>query len=264
MKMRLGILAVLLLVTAPLFAQEAALAPMATAGLANLESGFPATVIDTVTTQQGELELGIAGAYLTNGETYETATLQASYGVLSNVQLTIGTTLIIGEGLVPGNGDTDVALLAALVEEDGNLPSLGLELSGRLPTGRGFTGYDGTIAGVLTKSMGEARVHVNASYTTIGDDTVGGTMMAPVHTRNDADAFVVGVDFPLTTDVVMIVDALSKEARTEGTDRVEMVEVGVRAALSEADILGAAIGVGIGNGNGTPDFAAVMSYQRAI
>ena len=256
MKARFYLAMVVLVLAAPVFAQEAAMAPSTGGNIANLEAGFPAAIIDTNVTETGVIELGVAGAYVTNGAVYETGLVQVNYGVMPNVQASAKWPMILGEGLVAGNGDTVVAVTAGLLEEDADMPALGLEVAGKAPTGRGFTGYDGTVTGVLTKTFGDMRLHVNAGYTTIGNNVTAN--------RADADSFKVGIDFPLIDNVVMIVDAFSDEAPVKGADRIEAVEAGIRCALTDVDILSVGVGAGVGNGNATPAFVAVVGYQRAL
>ena len=257
MKVRLFLAVAVLAIAAPVFAQETAVPePTTVSNVANLEQGFPAQVVDTMPTETGRWELGVTGGYVTNGEAYETALLQANYGLVENVQMYAKWPLIVGEGRVVGNGDTSLEVLGKFVEEQDMIPSMAVELIGRTPTGEGFTGYDGTIRGIASKSFGDLRAHVNAAYTTIGNNETA--------SRNDADAFTIGVDYPLTDTVVLIVDAFSNESFVEGNDRVEMVEVGVRAAITDVDTVSFGVGTGVGNGNATPDFQAVLGYQRLI
>lgn len=259
MKKFLGAALLLAFAVAPVFGQGAGepidLGPV-TGGIGNLEPGFPASIADTTTTPETTWEAGLAGGYVTNGGTYEAALVQVNYGILENLQVRGTWGWLLGEGTVVGNGDTTIGLLWAFLAEEDAMPSMGIEIAGRAPTGDGFTGYNGTATGVLTKTVGETRVHFNAAYTTIGASNPG--------VRNDSDYFAVGMDYPLLDNLVLIVDAFSAEATFEGNDREEMVEAGVRAALSDVDILSFGVAVGIGNGNATPDFVAVVGYQRAL
>ena len=136
------------------------------------------------------------------------------------------------------------------------VPALGIELSGRFPTGYGFTGYDGTLNGVASKTFGEIRAHVNAAYTTIGNNDTAD--------RAHTDSFKIGADYMVVDNTCLIVDAFSNLAPARGLDRVQGAEVGVRTALTDVDILGVGIGFGLGNGNLTPDFTATVSYQREL
>ena len=259
MKKFLGAALLLAFAVAPVFGQGAGepidLGPV-TGGIGNLEPGFPAVIADTTTTPETAWEAGLAGAYVTNGGTYEAALVQVNYGILENLQIRGAWGWVIGEGTVAGNGDTTIGLLWAFLAEEDAMPSMGVEVAGRAPTGDGFTGYDGTATGVLTKTFGEVRAHLNAGYTTIGDSSPG--------MRNDSDYFAVGVDYPLLDNLVLIVDAYSQEAPLEGANRIEMIEAVVRAALTDVDILSVGVAASIGNGNITPDFVAVVGYQRAL
>jgi len=259
MKKFIGAALLFAFVVAPVFAQGAGepvdLGPVG-GGIGNLEPGFPTAIADTSTTPETAWEVGVAGSYITNGTVFEEALLQVNYGILENLQLRGTWAWVIGEGRVAGNGDTDVGLLWAFLAEDDMMPSMGIEISGKAPTGDGFTGYNGTAIGVLTKTFGEARVHLNAGYTTIGDDRPG--------IRNDADYFAIGMDYPLLDNLVLVADGFSLEAPVEGGDRIEMVEAGVRAAVTDVDIISFGVATSVGNGNITPDFTATLGYQRAL
>lgn len=264
MKKFLGVALLLAFAVAPVFAQDAGepidLGPIA-GGIGNLEPGFPAQIADTSVTPATAWEAGVALGYISaddthDGGTYETAVVQVNYGILDNLQARAAWGWLVGEGRVAGNGDTTLGLLWAPIAEDGMMPSMGIEVAVGLPTGDGFTGYSGTATGVVTKTLGEARAHLNAAYTTIGDSTPG--------VRNDADYFAVGMDYPILDNLVLVADLYSREAKSEGGDRVEMVEAGVRTTLSDVDILSLGIAVGVGNGNSTPDIGLVLGYQRAM
>lgn len=256
----LVVTALVLVAPVVVLAQEtdAAVCPPTTpaAEVSNIERGFPTQVIDVVPVAPGRIEAGLAGGYVTNGNTFETGLMRVNYGVIDDVQASIYWPLILGEGRVEGNGDTNLAVLWRAVMEDDMMPALGVELSGRTPTGLGFTGYDGTITGIASKMVGEARVNVNAAYTTIGNNRTA--------SRNDADFFGAGVDFPVMDNAVAILDVYSQESQVIGNDRVNVVELGGRMAISDTDTVSAGVGAGIGNGNATPDFLATLGYQRVF
>jgi hypothetical protein len=260
MMIRLLALVVLVFSIVPVFAQEEPVAAAPMSAAADLSAGFPTAVIDTVVLPVNKAEVGLAAGYLTDGFVYETGVLEVTYGFLANLQGTAKWPLILGEGRVEGNADTTLAVLWAAMEADGSMPALGLEVAGRFPTGYGFTGYDGSLTGVATFNIADARLHVNAGITTIGNNESIGDFCNRSHT----DSFKVGVDYMVVDNTCLIVDAFSNMAPWEGADRLEGVEVGVRAALTDVDVLSVGIGGGIGNGNVTPDFTATVGYQRAL
>lgn len=245
--------------------------PMASPA-ADLSTGLPTQIADTVTLPVNKAEVGAALGYVTDGGTYETGLLEFTYGILDNLQGTAKWPLILGEGHVTGNYDTTLALLWAPVKEEEYIPALGLELRGRFPTGNGFTGYDGTLNGIATKTFGEVRVHLNAAYTTVGNNTkLNGVFdvdndgdFDPVNARTHTDSFKIGADYMVVDNVDLIVDYFNNMALYEMQSRIQGAEVGVRAALTDVDILGVGVGFGLGNGNTTPDFTATVSYQREL
>lgn len=243
-------LVVVVLASACVFAQE----PMKSGPSAamDLSSGIPTAIADTVVLPVNAFEVALAGGYVTDGIVYETGLIALTYGVLEDVQITAKWPMIFGEGKVTGNGDTTIAALwAPWKVED---VSMGIELAGRTPTGEGFTGYDGTITGIATMPIGEVRAHVNAGYTTIGNNQTAD--------RAHTDSFKLGMDYMAMDDVCVILDVFSNMAPVRGADRLEMVEAGVRYAMTEVDIISAGVAVSIGNGNATPDFVGTLGYQR--
>ena len=247
MKMRLLAVAVVVLGAVSVFAADVG----TSAAAANLEPGFATTLADTTTTPVGKFSFGVNGSYLTDGGSLETALLEVAYGITADIQATAAWPLVVGEGKVAGNGDTYLALLWAPVKEQDWMPSMGVEIAGKLPTGYGFTGYDGTITGVASKVLGPVRAHVNASLTTLGKD-------------GHVDAYALGMDYMILDNVCLIVDGFSVQNPVPFADRVEMVEVGVRAAITDLDMVSVGVAVGIGNGDMTPDFTATVGYQREM
>ena len=252
MKKGLLVLAVVL-ASSVVFAQEAA--PLSSAAK-DLSAGFGTSVIDTLTLPAGKLELGAAAGYVTNSEVFETGLISVTYGIIDGLQANANWPLVLGEGHLDGNGDTNLGLLWEAVKDDGSTPALGLQLSGRIPTGYGFTGYNGTLTGVITKSFGEFRLLGNAGVTTIGKNGDDG--------RNHTDSFKIGADYMVLDNIDVIVDLSSDMASVQGADRIEALEIGMRYAMTDVDVLSAGIAVGIGNGNATPDFMGTVGYQRCF
>ncbi len=255
MKKLIGLALLLAFVAAPAVAQPVGLGPV-TEPVGNLEPGFPTAIADTTTTPATAVEFGVAGSYRTNGGTWEEALIQVNYGILDELQLRGTWNVIIGEGRVDGNFDTVAGLLWVPVLEEDMIPSMGIEISGRAPTGLGYTGYDASALGILTKTFGEARVHLNAGYTTIGDRRSG--------IRNDADFYALGMDYVIQDDLILVANASTEEARWKGVKRIHMIEAGVRSALTDVDILSFGVGAGLGPGKATPAFTATVGYQRAM
>ena len=251
MQMRLLAVAVVLMAAACVVAQEEPVSKPAATNSANLTPGFPTSIADNVVSPVNGFEFGLAGGYVTDGARYETALLSLTYGILDNLQLSGRWPVILGEGKVDGNGDTTLSLVWAPTD------ILGLELAGRFPTGDGFTGYDGTINGILTYPIDSVNLLANAAYTTVGNNT--GDIE-----REHTDSFKVGADYMALDNLCVIVDVFSDMALVRGADRVEMIEVGGRYDLTDVDILSMGMAVGIGNGNATPEFVGTVGYQREM
>jgi hypothetical protein len=287
MRKSLLTLVVLILASSAVFAQEAAVGGPAS----DLSAGFPTSIIDTVTLPISKWEVGVSAGYVTQspapkgvfdpgtlGSAYEPMILEVTYGVTESLQLTAKWPLIIGEADINGNGDTVLGAVWGIVKDEGAMPAMGIELAAKFPTGSGFTGYDGTITGIVSKAFGSLRVFGNAGYTTIGKD-LGPSAKSFIDLdgdldrdgdevafgkRSHTDSYKIGAAYMAMDNVCVIVDVLNNMSVIEGRDRITMVEGGARFAVTEVDTIGAGIGIGLGNGNATPDFTATVSYQRAL
>lgn len=288
MKKILALMVVVLAATC-VFAQE----PMKTGSspAMDISGSFPTSIIDTITLPVNGFEVGVSGTYVTTtagrsgvfypnaiGSVYYPVVGELTYGVIEDLQVTAKWPVIFGEGMRAGNGDTVIAGLWQAVKDDGTIPAMALELAAKFPTGKGFTGYDGTITGVISKAFGELRVFANAGYTTIGKDMsendkpffdLDGDLdhdgdEVAFGKRAHTDSFKLGAAYMAMDDLCVIVDVASNMSILEGEDRVDSVEVGARYAMTEVDIISAGIGVGVGNGNATPDLTATLGYQREL
>jgi len=275
MKVRFGLAVfVLIMVAAPVFAQEAAMAPKGMSDVRNLEAGFPTQSVDTMTVPQGKFGFGLSMGYLNAkgggiDDVLGPVVPAVNYGILPNLQLMFTMPLTIGEGKINGgnliygnttysaNLDTDWGFMWRINEETEYLPSFGLELSTKAPTGYGATGWNGTALGVASKTFGQLRTFVNAAITTIGKDLGG---------QNHVDSYLLGADYPVMDNMDLIVDVFTSQSTFSSLDeqRINVAEVGARYALSDCDTVSAGVGLGFGPGAATPDFTVTVAYERAM
>jgi len=267
MKIRVCLaLAALVLVAMPAFAQQAAMTPKPAGELKNLESGFPAQMITTATDDQGKWVLGFEGTYtnegltgLKNGKDFWSSMPQVSYGILPNLEVFARWPIIFGQAEFPGNGDTTLALRGRINDETDVIPSFGLQVAGRIPTGAENTDCDGTITAIATKSFGDLRLSVNAGLTTIGNNVTA--------SNSHTDSYVIGADYPVMSNVLLVSDFVTNQDPFTG-ERNNLFEVGVRSTVTEVDIVSAGVGIGIGHNGGVrndvPAWTATVGYQRLL
>lgn len=268
---------VLVLLAAPVFAQEAAVTPKTSGEVRNLEVGFPTQVVDTMTIPQGKFEFGLSMGYenfkgdAAVNDSFISVNPLVAYGIMPNLEVMFSMPLLLTEGTINyntgimgntdqgANFDTDWGLLWRINEEGDVLPSFGIGLSVKAPTGYGADGWDGTALGVMTKTIGPVRLNINASITTIGKSN------GNIITQDHLDSYGIGVDFPVMDNLVLIVDTFSSEDPqvTSGTARANVVEFGARFALTETDILSGSVGTSYGPGI-SPDLTLVVGYQKLL
>jgi hypothetical protein len=242
--------------------------PKAASEAGNLEAGFPTSLIDNTTVPTGRavfgMNLGADSGDVMPDQIMATTLLEVQYGVAPDVQLTAKWPLVLTEGAADGNFDTTVALLWAPVKEQDNVPALGAEVALRAPTGVGKSGWDGSITGIASKKFGEIGTFLNATYTTVGnnDDFFGVNIPRANHT----DSFKIGADYMVVDNVCVVADYVNQQSwiGVPGVDRVQLVEVGARIAVTDVDMVSIGTAFGVGNGNATPEIIGTVGYQRLL
>jgi len=268
--------------------------PQAASDAGNLEAGFPTSIIDNTTVPQGRLVVGInagidAGSPYPNVQddgtpafswkrTILTSMWEVQYGIMPDAQITAKWPLIVGKGVVSGNFDTTLALLWAPVKEDDTMPALGVEVAVRVPTGYGKSGWDASVTGVASKKLGEVGTFLNATYTTIGNNDDFNNVPA-VSRRNDTNSFKLGADYMVMDNICLVADYVNQQSWLSLTaadtdfggapdpftvDRVQLLEIGARMAVTDVDTVSVGVAVGVGNGNITPDMIGTVGYQRLL
>jgi hypothetical protein len=258
-------LVVLVMAAMPVFAQEAAMAPKTTGGVMDLGAGFPTQIIDTVTTPEGKVELGVNAGY-TNADAnhFYSTLLQVNYGIMPNLQSYVSLPLIVGEGEVEhgqafgtlnANFDSNWEMLYRINDETDTMPSFGIEGIAKAPTAAEDTGWNGTGSLVVTKTFGQFRAHLNAGYTTIGNDFGG---------NHYQDSYKLGSDYAVADNMLVIVDAFSNRSLISGDHRTNGVEAGMRYGLSDVDVISFGVGTGFGPSIAVTDLTATIGYQRLL
>ena len=139
----------------------------------NLDPNRPIGMEDAYAIPKGEigLEGGVRFNDRREGRTQVTFQPQIIYGAFDNAQIEIqGDLFTDPRSLVGANksGDLHLGLLYNFNTETLNLPAMAVRVEADLPTGVNSKGIDTQLTGILTRSFGRLRMHLNAGYTVMG------------------------------------------------------------------------------------------------
>src|SRR2546428_5738404 len=139
----------------------------------NLDKNRPVQLEDAYPIAKGEIALEGGGQFIDRrqGRTRFVFQPQILYGAFYNTQLEMGGDLFTEPTTVEGaekSGDLRISALYNFNTETLTLPALALKLDLELPTGVRSRGVDGSLTGILTRSFGRWRTHLNATYTVVG------------------------------------------------------------------------------------------------
>jgi hypothetical protein len=139
----------------------------------NLDPNRPIAIEDAYVIPKGEI--GVEGGVTFNDRKEGKGRFgfqpQIIYGAFENMQLELMTGLVTEPRTVSGDdksGDLSVGLLYNLNTETIDLPAFAVRAELGLPTGVNSKGVDTELTGVMTRSFGRWRTHVNVGYTFLG------------------------------------------------------------------------------------------------
>lgn len=209
----------------------------------NLDKNRPLQLEDAYPIAKGEIALEGGGRFLDRrqGRTRFVFQPQILYGAFYNTQLELGGDLLTEPTTVEGaekSGDLRVGALYNFNTETLSLPALAVKLDLEFPTGVRSRGVDGTLAGILTRSFGRWRTHLNAEYTVVG--SARGTE------RNGLYRLAAGVSYPLGYPMrfreTLIADVFTRQSDLSGRRSPTGVEVGLRHQFSSRIVLDGGLG----------------------
>ncbi|MEK7300551.1 MAG: hypothetical protein AAB072_05575, partial [Nitrospirota bacterium] len=139
----------------------------------NLDPNRPIGMEDAYAIPKGEI--GMEGGVRFNdrreGRTRVTFQPQIIYGAFDNTQIEIQGDLMSDPHTLVGaakSGDLHLGLLYNFNTETISLPAFAARVEVDLPTGVNSKGVDTQMTGVLTRSFGRLRAHLNVGYTILG------------------------------------------------------------------------------------------------
>ncbi len=209
----------------------------------NLDKNRPLRIEDAYPIAKGEIALegGTQFSDRRQGRTRVAFQPQILFGAFYNTQLEIGGDLFTEPTAIGGaekSGDLHVGVLYNFNTETLSLPALAVKLDLEFPTGVRSRGVDGTLAGLLTRSFGRWRTHLNAEYSVIGS--------ARGEERNGLYRLAVGVSYPLGYPMrfreTLIADVFTRQSELSGGRNPTGIEIGLRHQFSSRIVLDGGIG----------------------
>ena len=209
----------------------------------NLDPNRPIGMEDAYAIPKGEI--GMEGGVRFNdrreGRPSVTFQPQIIYGAFDNTQIEIQGDLMSDPNTLIGaakSGDLHVGVLYNFNTETISLPAFAVRLAVELPTGVNSKSVDTQMTGILTRSFGRLRVHLNAGYTVLG---------APQgQERPGAYRAVAAVSYPLgyptSFSDTLIASLYTRESDLRGQRNHTGFEIGLRHQLSSRLVLDGGLG----------------------
>ena len=222
----------------------------------NLDPNRPIAMEDAYAIPKGEIgiEGGVRFDDRREGRTRVTFQPQIIYGAFDNAQIELQGDLITEpHTLIGGNksGDLHAGLLYNFNTETVKVPALAVRAEVDLPTGLSSRGVDSQITGIMTRSFGRLRAHLNAGYTLLGSPQG--------QERPGAYRMVAAVSYPLGYPTsfrdTLIANVYTRQSDRRGQRNNTGVEVGLRHQLTSRLVLDGGIGTEFA---GPADRAAIL------
>ncbi len=209
----------------------------------NLDPNRPIGMEDAYAIPKGEI--GMEGGVRFNdrreGRTRVTFQPQIIYGAFENTQIEIQGDLMSDPHTLVGaakSGDLHLGVLYNFNTETISLPAFAARVEVDLPTGVNSKGVDTQMTGILTRSFGRLRVHLNAGYTVLGSPQG--------QERSGAYRAVAAVSYPLGYPTsfrdTLIASLYTRESDLRGQRNHSGVEIGLRHQLSSRLVLDGGLG----------------------
>lgn len=209
----------------------------------NLDPNRPIAIEDAYVVPEGEI--GVEGGILFNdrnqGKSQFTFQPQLIIGAFRNTQVEISSDLVTDPRTVVGadkSGNLTVGTLYNFNTETLNVPAFAARVQLGLPTGVNAKGVDTALTGVMTRSFGRWRTHLNIGYTFLG---------APQgQERSGAYRVVAAVSYPLGYPMsfrdTIIVNLFTSQSELVGQRNPTGVGIGIRHQLSSRVVFDSGIG----------------------
>lgn len=209
----------------------------------NLDPNRPIAIEDAYVIPKGEI--GVEGGLTFNdrkqGKSRFGFQPQIIYGAFDNTQIEIMSGLVTEPNTVSGDdksGDLSIAALYNFNTETLQLPAFAARVEVGLPTGVNSKGVDTELTGVMTRSFGRWRTHVNVGYTFSGSPQN--------NERSGTYRFVAAVSYPLGYPMsfrdTIIVNLFTRQSDLKGQNNPSGLGVGLRHQVSSRVVFDAGVG----------------------
>lgn len=209
----------------------------------NLDPNRPIGMEDAYAIPKGEI--GMEGGVRFNdrreGRTRVTFQPQIIYGAFDNTQIEIQGDLLTEPNTIVGaakSGDLHLGVLYNFNTETVQLPAFAVRVEADLPTGVNSNGVDTQLTGILTRSFGRLRAHLNVGYTFLG--------LPQGPERPGAYRAVAAVSYPLGYPTsfrdTLIASVYTRQSDLRGQRNNTGVEIGLRHQLTSRIVLDGGLG----------------------
>ena len=222
----------------------------------NLDPNRPIGMEDAYAIPKGEigLEGGVRFNDRRESRTRVTFQPQIIYGAFDNAQIEIQGDFITEPNSLVGvtkSRDLHLGLLYNFNTETLQLPAFAVRVGADLPTGVNSKGVDTQVTGILTRSFGRLRAHLNAGYTILGSPQG--------QERPGAYRAVAAVSYPLgypdSFRDTLIASVYTRQSDQHGQRNNTGCEIGLRHQLTSRVVLDAGLGTEF---YGPTDLAALL------
>ena len=209
----------------------------------NLDPNRPIGMEDAYAVPKGEigLEGGVRFNDRRQGRTNVTFQPQIIYGAFANTQIEIQGDLFTDPHSIVGankSGDLHLGVLYNFNTETLILPAMAIRVEADLPTGVNSKGVDTQVTGILTRSFGRLRVHLNGGYTVLGSPQG--------QERPGAYRAVAAISYPLgypgSFRDTLIASLYTRQSDLHGQRNHTGVEIGLRHQLTSRVVLDGGLG----------------------
>jgi len=209
----------------------------------NLDPNRPIGMEDAYAIAHGEI--GVEGGVRFNdrreGRTRLIFQPQIIYGAFANTQIEIQGDLFTEPNTLVGankSGDLHLGVLYNFNTETTALPAFAARVEADFPTGVNSKGVDTQLTGIMTRSIGRLRVHLNAGYTVLGSPQ--GQERPGVYRAVAAVSYPLG--YPMSFRDTLIASLYTRQSDLRGQRNNTGIEIGLRHQLTSRIVLDGGLG----------------------
>jgi hypothetical protein len=225
----------------------------------NLDEGRPLRLEDAYPIAYGELSVETGSRFSLNRQSADRFSfpVEILYGAYWNLHLGLGSSLATEPRTIDEpekSGDLHTFALYNFNQETLWLPALAAKVSMDFPTGVRSHGVDTELKGMVTRSLGPTRAHLNLGYEFLGSSKDG--------ERNGRYEVVLGGQYPLGYprhfNTTLLADVFTQQSVRSGASNPTGIEVGIRRQVAPLVLIDAGVGTEFaGPAERTPFFATV-------